>query len=131
MLHVPRSSKSPLSDYAFDMAQHPTIQQSHYEQLTPRDQYLLKHKGQAYVECSMQVQEQLQYRRSPEYLAEDFCAIYAMRPNKSLLKNLAAQNIQPAIQDKSLLMLNPKKSQLVLYFGKIIFKQYPQSSLLK
>ena len=33
--------------YALEMAQHPTIQHAHFQQLTSRDQYLLKHKGQA------------------------------------------------------------------------------------
>jgi hypothetical protein len=32
--------------YALEMAQHPTIQHAHFQQLTSRDQYLLKHQSQ-------------------------------------------------------------------------------------
>ena len=53
--------------YALEMAQHPTIQQSLFEQLTIRDQYLIKHQGQSYVELFDAGEGQVHYRRSPEY----------------------------------------------------------------
>jgi HPt (histidine-containing phosphotransfer) domain-containing protein len=40
--------------YALEMAQHPTIQQSLFEQLTIRDQYLIKHQGgMEFLMCSI------------------------------------------------------------------------------
>ena len=77
--------------YALEMAQHPTIQQAHFQQLTPRDQYLLKHKNQAYVELLDLGNGNLQYRRSPEYLARIF-APYPPAAEKAFIENLAEQN---------------------------------------
>lgn len=114
--------------YAFDMAQHPTIHQSHFEQLTARDQYLLKHQGQAYVEVVDAGNEQLSYRRSPEYLARIF-APYMPEAEKVFIENLAHQNIETAIQDKSLLIEPFEVARRALYWEDYI-QQYPQSSYL-
>lgn len=102
-LHVERTEfqQRAFEQYALDMAQHPTIQQSHFEQLTTRDQYLLKHKGQAYVELLDQGNGTLQYRRSPEYLARIF-APYLPVAEKVFIENLAEQNMEPVLVEKRL-----------------------------
>lgn len=55
-LHVERSAaeQAAFDQHAFDMAQHPTIQQSHFENFALRDQYLLKRRFKSQVQhiCS-------------------------------------------------------------------------------
>lgn len=114
--------------YAFDMAQHPTIHQSHFEQLTPRDQYLLKHQGQAYVEVVDTGNEKLTYRRSPDYLARIF-APYMPEAEKVFIENLAHQNIEPALQNQSL-QIEPFEVARRALFWESYIHQYPQSSYL-
>ncbi|MBA4069390.1 MAG: hypothetical protein C0495_05990 [Acinetobacter sp.] len=87
--------------YALEMAQHPTIQHAHFQQLTSRDQYLLKHKGQAYVELLDLGDGTLHYRRSPEYLARIF-APYLPAAEKAFIENLAEQNMEPVLVEKRL-----------------------------
>ncbi len=87
--------------YAQEMAQHPTIQHAHFQQLTSRDQYLLKHKGQAYVELLDLGDGTLHYRRSPEYLARIF-APYLPAAEKAFIENLAEQNMEPVLTEKRL-----------------------------
>lgn len=115
--------------HAFDMAQHPTIQQSHFEQLALRDQYLLKHQGQAYVELIDAGQSGLHYRRSPEYLAKIF-APYMPEAERIFIENLAQQNLQPAFRDQSLLIDAPETARRALVWEDYIQK-YPKSSYLQ
>lgn len=89
--------------YALEMAQHPTIQQSHFQALTARDQYLLKHKGQAYVEIIDLGEKKLNYRRSPDYLARIF-APYLPKSERIFIETLAQQNKEPILQDDHLLI---------------------------
>ncbi|MGA8884398.1 MAG: hypothetical protein WB445_12475 [Acinetobacter sp.] len=130
-LHVGRSPVQQLAfeQYAFDMAQHPTIQQSHFEQLALRDQYLLKHQGQAYVELIDGGQDGLHYRRSPEYLAKVF-APYMPEAERVFIENLAQQNLQPAFRDQSLLIDAPEIARRALFWEDYIQK-YPKSSYIQ
>ena len=66
------SQQATFEAYAFNLSQHPTIQQNRFEQLNLRDQYLLKHKGQAYIQLCDHGKGQINYCRSPEYLARIF-----------------------------------------------------------
>ncbi|MCG4650865.1 hypothetical protein L0P02_12915, partial [Bifidobacterium longum] len=79
------------------------IQQAHFEQLNLRDQYLLKHKGQAYIDVFESDTGQLKYRRSPEYLAKIF-APYMPEAEQVFIENLAAQNIQPVFTKNHLMI---------------------------
>ncbi|WP_228145794.1 hypothetical protein [Acinetobacter sp. ANC 5054] len=130
-LHVERTAQQQLAfeQYAFDMAQHPTIQQNHYEQLTLRDQYLLKHKGQAYVELFDAGEGQLRYRRSPEYLAKIF-APYMDDAEQVFIENLAEQNTQPVLLQKTL-TLDPQDIASRALFWEDYLKQYPDSPYKK
>lgn len=102
-LAVERNPKqqTAFEQYALEMAQHPTIQQSHFVELHPRDQYLLKHKGQAYVELIDGGQKQLHYRQSPEFFARIF-APYLPEAEKVFIETLAKQNQQPVLIDNKL-----------------------------
>jgi len=43
-----------------------------FDQLSPRDQYLLQHEGQAYIELLYQGEGMFTYRRQPSYLVDVF-----------------------------------------------------------
>ena len=121
--------QAAFEEYAFDLSQHPTIQQNRFEQLTLRDQYLLKHTGQAYIEVIDVGDGQLQYRRSPEYLAKIF-APYMPPAEQIFIENLAAQNMQPAFTE-SRLSIEPHEIINRALFWEEYLKQYPNSSYRK
>ncbi|PJI35153.1 hypothetical protein [Acinetobacter pseudolwoffii] len=112
--------------YALEMAQHPTIQQAHFQQLTSRDQYLLKHKGQAYVELLDLGDGNLHYRRSPEYLARIF-APYLPDAEKVFIEHLAEQNMQPVLVEKRLQIEAADIAARSLLWEDYL-KTYPESS---
>ena len=114
--------------YAFDLSQHPTIQQSHFEQLTLRDQYLLKHKG-AYIELFDAGKGLVNYRRSPEYLAKIF-APYMPRAEQVFIENLATQNMMPVFVEDTL-MIEPHEIATRALFWEEYLNQYPKSSYRK
>ena len=130
-LHVERSASQQLTfeQYAFDMAQHPTIHQSHFEQFTLRDQYLLKHQGQAYVELVDATAAEAHYRRSPDYLAKIF-APYMPDAERIFIENLALQNVEPAFSDQTLL-IEPFEIVRRALFWEDYIHTYPKSSYLK
>ena len=123
------AEQSAFENYAFDLSQHPTLQQSHFEQLNLRDQYLLKHKGQAYIELLDEGNGQLSYRRSPEYLAKVF-APYMPPAEQVFIENLAAQNLLPVFAGQSL-MIDPHEIVSRALFWEDYLKQYPKSSYAK
>jgi len=130
-LSVDRTALQQLAfeEYAFDLSQHPTIQQNHFEQLNLRDQYLLKHKGQAYIEMYDAGKGQLNYRRSPEYLARIF-APYMPKAEQVFIENLAAQNMQPVFSDQ-IIILEPYEISARALFWEEYLNQYPKSSYRK
>lgn len=130
-LRVDRTAlqQSAFENYALDLAQHPTVQQNHFEQLNLRDQYLLKHKGQAYVELFDAGKGNLRYRRNPEYLAKIF-APYMPEAEQSFIENLANQNIQPVISENTLLIEADEIVKRALFWEGYL-KQYPKSSYRK
>lgn len=89
--------------YAFDQSQFPTIQQSHFEKLHIRDQYLLRHKGQAYIELDTENPYQINYKRNVQYLAKVF-APYFPEDEQIFIQELADQNLVPAFQKNTLLI---------------------------
>lgn len=111
--------------YALEMAQYPTIQQSHFQALTARDQYLLKHKGQAYVEIIDLGDQQVDYRRNPDYLARIF-APYSPESERIFIQTLAQQNKKPVLQDGRLL-LSPNELMTRALFWQEYQNLYPNS----
>lgn len=49
-----------------------------FDQLSPRDQYLLQHEGQAYIELLYQGEGMFTYRRKPNYLVDVFLKPYLL-----------------------------------------------------
>lgn len=115
--------------YAFDQSQYPTIQQSHFEQLHQRDQYLLRHQGQAYIELCDEDQTDSDYRRSPQYLGKVF-APYFPEAEKVFMQELGSQNQQPLISNQ---VMNVPPDEIVrraLFWEKYRL-DYPQSAYSK
>ncbi len=102
-LHIDRSSEQQeaFENYVLDQVTYPTIQQNQFEQLNIRDQYLLRHKGQAYIELVEQADHTIVYRRSPQYLAKVF-APYLTVSDKLFIESLAEQNTQPLFKNNKL-----------------------------
>lgn len=115
--------------YAFDQSPFPTIHQSHIEQLHPRDQYLLRHKGQAYIELTDLGAGKTTYTRSSQYLAKVF-APYLPEAEKVFMIELGQQN-QSATFNKNTLMISPQETLQRALFWESYLKQYPQSPFKK
>lgn len=129
-LLVDRTAAQQLAfeQYAFDMAQHPTIHQSHFEQLHIRDQYLLKHQGQAYVELADASFSSVHYRREPDYLAKVF-APNMPEAERVFIENLALQNVEPAFANQALLIEPFEIARRALFWEGYV-KTYPKSSFI-
>lgn len=112
--------------HALDMAQHPTIQHAHHQTFSTRDQYLLKHKGQAYVELHEADHHRLVYRRSPQYLARIF-APYLPKAERVFIENLAEQNSHNLFQNNRI-FIDADEILMRALFWESYIKQYPKSS---
>lgn len=80
---------------------HPTIRQQHFEHMTTRDQYLVKHQGQSYVELMTLANGDVRYRRSPQYLARIF-APYLPEAEQNFIYGLAHQNSESLLDHQSI-----------------------------
>lgn len=113
-------------NYALDQSAYPTIQQSKFEQLNLRDQYLLRHKGQAYIELTDETDDKMTYRRSPQYLAKVF-APYLPASEQIFIENLAEQNAQPPFKNNKL-NLDPDEIAKRAKFWQEYLVTYPNST---
>lgn len=111
--------------YALDESQFPTIQQSHFEKLHIRDQYLLRHKGQAYIDVDDRDPLHVSYRRNILYLARVF-APYFPAAEQQFIQQLAEQNQQPAFKNQMILLTAQQLTDRALYWEHYL-KQYPNS----
>ncbi len=127
-LHVerPPEQQTAFENYALEKSQYPTIQQQYFDQLNPRDQYLLRHQGQAYIELIDLDRHEIFYRRSPQYLAKVF-APYLPSAESVFILELADQNRLPVFQDHHL-KLAPQDIVQRAQFWLKYQKDYPQSS---
>ena len=112
--------------YAHDQSQFPTIQQSQFEQLHIRDQYLLRHKGQAYIDLVDTHKHKATYQRNAQYLAKVF-APYFPESEKQFMQELAEQNQQPAFK-KNTVLISPDEISRRAQFWESYLKKFPQSS---
>lgn len=130
-LKVERSpmQQRAFDQYAFDQSPFPTIQQSHIEQLHIRDQYLLRHKGQAYIEVSDQATGNTTYYRNSQYLAKVF-APYFPEAEKEFMMELGQQN-QTATFKKNSLLIDPQETLRRALFWEDYLKKFPNSPLKK
>ena len=112
--------------YAHDQSQFPTIQQSQFEQLHIRDQYLLRHKGQAYIDLVDTTDHTTSYQRNAQYLAKVF-APYFPDSEKEFMQELAVQNQQPAFK-KNMVLITPDEVSRRAQFWENYLKKFPKSS---
>lgn len=115
-------------NYALDKSEYPTIQQNHFEQLNLRDQYLIRHQGQAYIELVDEGPVHIFYRRHPQYLAKVF-APYLPEAERVFIEELAQQNSQPLLQNQKL-NINPNEIVERAIFWESYIKNYPNSTYL-
>lgn len=111
--------------YAHDQSQFPTIQQSHLEQLHIRDQYLLRHKGQAYIDLVDTIHGESSYKRNSQYLGKVF-APYFPEAEKQFMQTLATQNQMPIFK-KNMLLIAPQEISLRAQYWENYLKAYPES----
>lgn len=128
-LKVDRSPQQQraFDQYAFDQSPFPTIHQSHIEKLHSRDQYLLRHKGQAYIELTDLGAGKTAYTRNSQYLAKVF-APYFPEAEKVFMVELGQQN-QTAAFNQNTLMISPQETIRRALFWESYLKNYPQSLL--
>ncbi len=122
--------RTPAQQHAFEQyvngaGTHPTLQQQQFAQMTVRDQYLVKHQGQAYVELITLNDGYVGYRRSPQYLARIF-APYLPEAEQSFIQALASQNSQPLFNQHSL-ELEPLTVAERALFWENYLTSYPHS----
>ena len=88
-----------MNEYFHTQSQFPTLQQDQYEQLHPRDRYLLAHKGLAYIDL-VETDHEVRYQRNPHYLARIF-APYFPEAERVFMQELAEQNQQANFQQQT------------------------------
>lgn len=115
--------------HALDITQYPTTQQSHLKEFSARDQYLLHHKGQAYIEVYDAGEAGLIYRRNPQYLVRIF-APYLPKAEKVFIEHLAQQNMKPIVRNHKINVDANVLAERALFWEYYI-KQYPRSVYLK
>ena len=126
-LHVERTplQQTAFKQYAQNESQYPTIQQSLFEQLHVRDQYLIRHKGQAYIELMDAGKNHLFYRRNPQYFAKVF-APDLPQAEAVFLTEMANQNERPLIKNDQL-SISPSEIVHRALFWEAYLQNFPQS----
>lgn len=115
--------------YVVDKAQIPNIQQTFFEQLNQRDQYLLRHYGQGYLEIVETNDGHLIYRRSPRYLAKFFAPFFP-EAEKVFMQELAQQNKEPLLSNNKFKISAQEITRRALFWENYL-KHYPNSSYRK
>ena len=123
--------RTPLQQTAFEQyaqneSQYPTIQQNLFEQLHIRDQYLLRHKGQAYIELMDDGKNHLFYRRNPQYFAKVF-APDLPEADSVFITEMADQNEHPLLKGDQL-DIPPDEIMRRALFWENYLNVYPESS---
>ena len=112
--------------YAHDESQYPTIQQSHFEKLHIRDQYLLRHKGQAYIDFVDTSHNKSSYKRNAYYLAKVF-APYFPEAEKNFMQIMALHNQTPVFK-KNKILITPEEISSRAQMWENYIKNHPHSS---
>lgn len=120
------SQQEAFEQYVHNESQYPTIQQNTFEQLHIRDQYLLRHKGQAYIELMHDGKNHLFYRRNPQYFAKVF-APNLPQAEAIFLTEMANQNEHPLLQDNKL-QITPDEILSRALFWENYLESFPRST---
>lgn len=127
-LHIPRTQQQQhdFEYFVSNQAQYPTIVQENFEKLHRRDQYLIQHQSQAYIEVIDLGKNQVFYRRSPSYLAKIF-APYLPEAERQFINELAEQNHHPIWSSHRLTLNTDEIARRALYCQDYLIK-YNKSS---
>lgn len=101
--------------YVANQAQYPTIQQNNFEKLHSRDQYLIRHHTQAYIDLVQIDQDHAVYRRHPHYLTKIF-APYLPEAERQFVNELANQNLQSILTQAHLKLSANEVTRRALYW---------------
>lgn len=123
------SQQQAFETYTIDKSEYPTLQQQNFEKLNIRDQYLLRHQGQAYIEVVDLGSNKFTYRRNPQYLAKIF-APYLPDAESICILELAEQDIQPSIKNHRL-SITPQELARRTSFWKEYQHDFPNSVYCK
>lgn len=90
-----------------------------FAQLSPRDQYLLQHEGQAYIELLYQGEGMFTYRRQPNYLVDVFSKALPA-DQKEFLSRMAKDNQDIFYNDGALAVSWKELTERALFWEKFI-----------
>ncbi|NUG21426.1 hypothetical protein HUN15_01340 [Acinetobacter lactucae] len=96
-----------------------------FDQLSARDQYLIQHEGQAYIELLYQGEGMFTYRRQPNYLVDVFAKALPT-DQKEFLMRMAKDNKEIFYDDGALAISWKELTERALFWEKFIQK-YPKS----
>ncbi|WP_213062403.1 hypothetical protein [Acinetobacter pittii] len=99
-----------------------------FAQLSPRDQYLLQHEDQAYIELLYQGEGMFTYRRQPNYLVDVFSKALPA-DQKEFLTRMAKDNQDIFYNDGALAISWKELTERALFWEKFIQK-YPKSHFI-
>ncbi|WP_454667558.1 hypothetical protein [Acinetobacter calcoaceticus] len=99
-----------------------------FDQLSPRDQYLLQHNGEAYIDLLYQGEGMFTYRRQPNYLVDVFSKALT-RDQKEFLTRMAKDNQDIFYNDGALAVSWKELTERALFWEKFIQK-YPKSHFI-
>ena len=99
-----------------------------FDQLSPRDQYLLQHNGEAYIDLLYQGEGMFTYRRQPNYLVDVFSKALTT-DQKEFLTRMAKDNQDIFYNDGALAVSWKELTERALFWEKFIQK-YPKSHFI-
>lgn len=99
-----------------------------FDQLSPRDQYLLQHNGEAYIDLLYQGEGMFTYRRQPNYLVDVFSKALTA-DQKEFLTRMAKDNQDIFYNDGALAVSWKELTERALFWEKFIQK-YPKSHFI-
>lgn len=99
-----------------------------FDQLSPRDQYLLQHNGEAYIDLLYQGEGMFTYRRQPNYLVDVFSKALTA-DQKEFLTRMANDNQDIFYNDGALAVSWKELTERALFWEKFIQK-YPKSHFI-
>ncbi|WP_082250186.1 hypothetical protein [Acinetobacter calcoaceticus] len=99
-----------------------------FDQLSPRDQYLLQHNGEAYIDLLYQGEGMFTYRRQPNYLVDVFSKALPF-DQKEFLTRMAKDNQNIFYNDGALAVSWKELTERALFWEKFIQK-YPKSHFI-
>ncbi len=92
-----------------------------FDQLSPRDQYLLQHNGEANIDLLYQGEGMFTYRRQPNYLVDVFSKALTV-DQKEFLTRMAKDNQDIFYNDGALAVSWKELTERALFLGKIYSK---------